>query len=145
MAARVSSSSSSETEETTTQLGATSETSRHTAQSISHRYTGSASDVIDRESATVRSRSPTASFGSVIATGTPYDTLSMATSNSAGFVSTSTSRQVLAHEQFDRQPNGASVNQHYPQRPAQPQMSAYSRIDIVHRDSVSFRQRPSFR
>ena len=147
MAARTlsSSSSSSETEETTTQLGATSEISRRTEHSASHRYGASASDVVDRESTSIRSRSPTASFGSAIATGTPYDTLSMATSNSANFTSTTTSRQVLSHEQLGRQANGGALNQQYQQRPAQPQMSAYSTIDISHRDSFSFKARPSFR
>lgn len=153
MASRTSSSSSSssETEETTTQLGATSEISRHTEQSVSHRHGASASDVVDRESSTIRSRSPSASFGSVIATGTPYDTLSMATSNSAGFTSTSTSRQVLSHEQLGGQTNGGTVNQHYQQRQAQPQMSAYSSSTISSSGgslsspgSVSFAQQPRF-
>jgi hypothetical protein len=48
------------------------------------------------ESATIRSESPAASFSSVLATGTPYDTASLATSRNTGFSTAGASQSSFA-------------------------------------------------
>lgn len=95
-----SSSSSSETEEITTgRIRGMSETSRDTHQS-SVRDGGSVSNTINRasvvETTTIGTSSPAASYTSAVATGTPYDSISLATTTNTGFSNTATSQQSIS-------------------------------------------------
>jgi hypothetical protein len=136
-----SSSSSSETDEITSgRVRGVSETSRDTHQS-SVRDGGSVSNTINRasvfETATIGTSSPAASYTSAVATGTPYDSISLATTTNTGFSNTATSQMSIPvlpppimqppPPQQRLQVDVASAHQQYQQQGASQKSTPYSK------------------